>query len=93
MAGCGLELGGKIIDVKASGNITINLFDIDESYGDNPLAEKEEFILSVCALMLRKELTAGQRTTISIAVNNIYKSGMKIELKRMYLRLKILQMS
>ena len=68
-----LELGGKIIDVKASGNITINLFDIDESYGDNPLAEKEEFILSVCALMLRKELTAGQRTTISIAVNNIYK--------------------
>lgn len=68
-----LELGGKIIDVKASGNITINLFDIDESYGDNPLAEKEEFILSVCALILRKELTAGQRTTISIAVNNIYK--------------------
>lgn len=68
-----LELGGKIIDVKASGNITINLFDIDESYGDNPLAEKEEFILSVCSLMLRKELTAGQRTTISIAVNNIYK--------------------
>ena len=68
-----LELDGKIIDVKASGNITINLFDIDESYGDNPLAEKEEFILSVCSLMLRKELTAGQRTTISIAVNNIYK--------------------
>ena len=68
-----LELGGKIIDVKAAGNININLFDIDESYGDNPLAEKEEFILSVCALMLRKELTAGQRTTISIAVNNIYK--------------------
>lgn len=67
------ELGGKIIDVKAAGNITINLFDIDEYYGDNPLAEKEEFILSVCALMLRKELTAGQRTTISIAVNNIYK--------------------
>ena len=67
------ELGGKIIDVKAAGNININLFDIDESYGDNPLAEKEEFILSVCALMLRKELTAGQRTTISIAVNNIYK--------------------
>ena len=68
-----LELGGKIIDVKAAGNININLFDIDESYGDNPLAEKEEFILSVCSLMLRKELTAGQRTTISIAVNNIYK--------------------
>ena len=67
------ELGGKIIDVKASGDININLFDIDESYGDNPLAEKEEFILSVCALMLRRELTAGQRTTISIAVNNIYK--------------------
>ena len=67
------ELGGKIIDVKASGDISINLFDIDESYGDNPLAEKEEFILSVCSLMLRKELTAGQRTTISIAVNNIYR--------------------
>ena len=67
------ELGGKIIDVKAAGDISINLFDIDESYGDNPLAEKEEFILSVCSLMLRKELTAGQRTTISIAVNNIYR--------------------
>lgn len=68
-----MEQGGQVIDVKSSGDIKINLFDIDLSYGDNPLAEKEEFILSVCGLMLRKELTAGQRTTISIAVNNIYK--------------------
>ena len=76
------ELGGKVIDVKAAGDIAINLFDIDESYGDNPLAEKEEFILSVCSLMLRKELTAGQRTTISIAVNNIYKAWDKEKIEK-----------
>lgn len=69
-------LGGKVVDVKSAGEISINLFDIDESYGDNPIADKEEFILSVVSLMLRKELTAGQRTTVSVAVNNIYKKWM-----------------
>ncbi len=69
-----LKLGGKVIDIKADGDTHINLFDIDETYGDNnPIAEKEDFILSVCSLMLRRELTAGQRTTISIAVSSIYK--------------------
>ena len=68
------KLGGKVIDIKADGDTHINLFDIDETYGDsNPIAEKEDFILSVCSLMLRHELTAGQRTIISIAVSQIYK--------------------
>ncbi len=77
-----LKLGGKVIDIKADGETHINLFDIDEAYGDNnPLAEKEDFILSVCSLMLRHELTAGQRTTISMAVSKIYKKWNETHLK------------
>lgn len=68
-----LKLGGRVIDIKADGDTHINLFDIDETYGDNnPIAEKEDFILSICSLMLRHELTAGQRTTISVAVSRVY---------------------
>ena len=66
-------IGGEEIEIRSSGENHINLFDIDENYGDNPIAEKEDFILSVCSLILRKNLTAGQRTIISMAVSKIYK--------------------
>lgn len=71
------ELNGQIINIEAGGVHHINLFDIDESYGDNPLADKEDMILSVCGLMQKKTLTAGQRTTVSIAVAEIYKEWLK----------------
>ena len=72
------KLGGKEINITAAGDNHINLFDIDSAYGNNPVANKEEFILSVCSLMLRKELTAGQRTTVSIAVREIYDKWIKV---------------
>ena len=74
------RIGGVEIEIRASGENHINLFDIDENYGDNPVAEKEDFILSVCSLILRKNLTAGQRTSISIAVSEIYKKWLETRL-------------
>ena len=67
------ELKGQVINIEAGGKHHINLFDIDENYGDNPLADKEDMILSVCGLMQKEKLTAGQRTTVSMAVSEIYK--------------------
>ena len=67
------ELNGQVINIEAGGIHHINLFDIDDSYGENPLADKEDMILSVCSLMQKEKLTAGQRTTVSIAVSEIYK--------------------
>ena len=75
------ELNGQIINIEAGGVHHINLFDIDENYGDNPLADKEDMILSVCGLMQKKALSAGQRTTVSIAVSEIYKEWLKDKTK------------
>lgn len=65
-------LGGENIEITGGGKSHINLFDIDLSYGDNSISDKEDFILSVCAEMLHKPITSGQRTTISHAVSAIY---------------------
>ncbi len=65
-------LGGENIEITGGGNSHINLFDIDLSYGDNSISDKEDFILSVCSEMLHKPITSGQRTTISHAVGLIY---------------------
>lgn len=66
------SLGGVNIDITSGGKSHINLFDIDLSYGDNSISDKEDFILSVVAEMLHKPITSGQRTTISQAVSKIY---------------------
>ena len=71
------ELDGQVINIEAGGIHHINLFDIDENYGDNPLADKEDMILSVCGLMQKEKLTAGQRTTVSMAVSEIYKNWLQ----------------
>ena len=71
------ELNGQVINIEAGGIHHINLFDIDENYGDNPLADKEDMILSVCSLMQKEKLTAGQRTTVSMAVSEIYKKWLE----------------
>ena len=71
------ELKGQVINIEAGGVHHINLFDIDDSYGDNPLADKEDMILSVCSLMQKEKLTAGQRTTVSMAVSEIYKKWLE----------------
>lgn len=74
------KYGGQTVMITAGGENHINLFDIDSSYGDNPLSEKEDFIISVCKQMLHSpfgDITAGQRTTISNAVTNIYRAWNK----------------
>lgn len=73
------KLGGEEIVITAGGENRINLFDIDIAYGDNPLSEKEDFIISVCKQMLHSPLglTAGQRTSISQSVNRIYEKWLK----------------
>lgn len=67
-------LGGENIEITGGGKSHINLFDIDLSYGDNSISDKEDFILSVCSEMLHKPITSGQRTTISQAVSEIYEN-------------------
>ena len=71
------ELNGQVINIEAGGEHHINLFDIDDSYGASPLADKEDMILSVCGLMQKEKLTAGQRTTVSMAVSEIYKDWLQ----------------
>ena len=74
------KIGGQEIIITAGGENHINLFDIDVSYGDNPLSEKEDFIISVMKQMLHtpfNDITAGQRTTISNAVAKIYSDWLK----------------
>lgn len=66
------ELGGELIEITSGGSSHINLFDIDLSYGDNSISDKEDFVLSVIAEMLHKPITSGQRTTIANAVTEIY---------------------
>ena len=70
-------LGGENIEITGGGKSHINLFDIDLSYGDNSISDKEDFILSVCAEMLHKPITSGQRTTISHAVSMVYEKWQK----------------
>ena len=70
-------LGGENIEITGGGKSHINLFDIDLSYGDNSISDKEDFILSVCSEMLHKPITSGQRTTISHAVSMIYEKWQK----------------
>ena len=70
-------LGGENIEITGGGKSHINLFDIDLSYGDNSISDKEDFILSVCSEMLHKPITSGQRTTISHAVSMIYEKWKK----------------
>ena len=70
-------LGGENIEITGGGKSHINLFDIDLSYGDNSISDKEDFILSVCSEMLHKPITSGQRTTISQAVSEIYEKWLK----------------
>lgn len=74
------KLGGQEIIISAGGDNHINLFDIDVSYADNPLSEKEDFIISVCKQMLHNplgDISAGQRTTIANVVAKIYKEWNK----------------
>ena len=68
------KLGGEEINITSGGENHINPFDIDVAYGDNPLADKEDFIISVCKQMLHSPfgLSAGQRTTISHAFSKVY---------------------
>lgn len=70
-------LNGELIEITGGGKSHINLFDIDFSYGENSISDKEDFILSVCAEMLHKPITSGQRTTISHAVSEIYKKWLQ----------------
>lgn len=75
------KLGGQEIIITSGGDNHINIFDIDAAYGDsNPLADKEDFIISVCKQMLHNplgDISASQRTTISNAISRIYEKWNK----------------
>lgn len=67
------KLGGAVVDISATSKNHINPFDISlKSYekGDDPVAVKSQFILSVCEAAIG-EISAGEKSVIDRCVKNI----------------------
>lgn len=69
------QLDGEVINISAGGDNHINMFDIDINYGNNPIADKQDFILLIMSQMVHNYtgLSAMQRNLVSKAISNIYK--------------------
>lgn len=68
------KLGGAVVDISATSKNHINPFDISlKSYekGDDPVAVKSQFILSVCEAAIG-EISAGEKSVIDRCVKKIY---------------------
>lgn len=68
------KLGGQVIKIGVGTNNYINLFDMEKNYSmltGDPIAEKVDFILSVCECMARG-LTSIQMSIIDYVVGMIY---------------------
>ncbi len=70
-------VGGTEIRIKASGAHHINPLDISVSYGENPIAEKAEFLQSMMAEILNYRPDATQKSAISIAAMRCYDQWLK----------------
>lgn len=73
------KLGGQVIKIGIGSKNHINLFDMDKNYSiddGDPIAEKVDFIMSVCECMARG-LTASQQSIIDYVVGLIYMDYMQ----------------
>lgn len=72
------KLSGEVIDISAGGNNHINMFDIDMNYGNNPIADKQDFILLIMSQMIHNftGLSATQRNLVAKGITHIYKKWM-----------------
>lgn len=66
-------LGGQVIDIEVGSNTFINLLDMDENYSldSDPVAEKTDFILSVCNSITRG-LTSAESTIVDRVCGMVY---------------------
>lgn len=66
-------LGGQVVKIGVGSPNYINLCDMDKNYSNegDPIAEKVDFLMSVCESMAR-HLTAAQQSIIDYVTNEIY---------------------
>lgn len=85
------KLGGAVVDISATSKNHINPFDISlKSYekGDDPVAVKSQFILSVCEAAIG-EISAGEKSVIDRCVKKYMINTFLILFRRICLFLKI----
>ena len=71
------ELGGSQITIRGFGDERINPMDISAEYGDNPVAEKVEFMQSFMTEILSYRPNSAQKSAISIAASRCYENWLK----------------
>lgn len=73
------KLGGQVVKIGTGTNNFINVFDMDKNYSvsnGDPIAEKVDFIMSVCESMARG-LTPSQQSIIDYVVGMLYTDYMQ----------------
>ena len=67
-------LGGEVIKISATSNNHINALDLNKSYGEDPIIEKSEFVLSLCEqIMSGSDVIVGQKAIIDRCTKLVYK--------------------
>ena len=71
------ELGGSQITIRGFGDERINPMDISAEYGDNPVAEKVEFLQSFMTEILTYRPNSTQKSAISISASRCYENWVR----------------
>ena len=67
-------LGGEVIKISATSNNHINALDLSKSYGEKPIVEKAEFILSLCEqIMGGNNVVVQQKAIIDRCTQLVYR--------------------
>ena len=67
-------LGGEVIKISATSNNHINALDLSKSYGEKPIVEKAEFILSLCEqIMGGNNVVVQQKAIIDRCTQFVYR--------------------
>lgn len=70
-------LKGEVIHISAGGKDHINAMDMVEGYGDNPIADKSQFIMSLIEQIDKNGVGAHQKSIIDRCVDAVYKDSAK----------------
>ena len=67
-------LGGEVIKISATSNNHINALDLNKNYGEDPIVEKSEFVLSLCEqIMNGSNVITQQKAIIDRCTKLVYK--------------------
>lgn len=70
-------LKGEVIHISAGGKDHINAMDMVDGYGDNPIADKSQFIMSLIEQIDKNGVGAHQKSIIDRCVDAVYKDSAK----------------